>query len=286
MMMKILFIENDVNQHYETIESVIVKHKEIIGDHDIDTIYVKCPFESMPGFEEYLTNRFPDIKTGTPEKYDFYINCTIYPSNHDRMKDEILSNTKNKFYICHRAQRFDGWENVIYCMPNKTNKFITFDHLPFMNEPREEIIKPTFIIQGRPEARDHKLLERMLCCNEDHDFHIKIIGKGKIPDRLVQLKNRLKDKLMIQNKLEHMDFAQYHEQFLQSTYLLPMVSQEEQPHYYDNCLTSSISYAKAYNLCCILDWKLQSIYNVSNAIVYNNGDHLNQIFNKITSQPA
>ena len=126
----------------------------------------------------------------------------------------------------------------------------------------------------------------MLCCNEAHDFHIKIIGKGEIPDRLVQLKNRLKDKLMIQNKLEHMDFAQYHEQFLQSTYLLPMVSQEEQPHYYDNSLTSSISYAKAYNLCCILDWKLQSIYNVSNAIVYNNGDHLRQIFNKIVSQPA
>lgn len=276
--MKVLYIENMINQHYETIESVIVKYRDIIGDIDVDHVYLNCLFDKMPEFREYITRKYPDIIIGTPDEYDYYINCTVYPCDYHKIESE--KNSDSNFYICHRNKRYNDWSNVVYCLPTKTNRHIVFDQLPFMNEPKNKPDKPVFIIQGRPAARSHQLLAAMLENNMHLDFVIKIIGKGKVPDPLTKIIDQSNGKIYINNRL---DFLGYHKEFLGATHLLPMITKHEHPSYYHDCLTSSINYAKAYNLCCILDQELQNIYNVSNAVVYNNGDHLNNIFNKTVS---
>lgn len=265
-----------INQHYETIESVITKHREIIGDVDVDRIYLNCLFDKMPGFKEYITHRFPDIVIGTPAEYDYYINCTVYPCDHDRIKHHKNSHTH--FYICHRTKRFDKWTNVVYCLPTKTNKYIVFDQLPYMNEQTENAKLPVFVIQGRPSSRSHQLLASMLLDNTHLNFKILIIGKGAVPQELSELISRSAGKISIQSRL---DFCGYHEQFLGATHLLPMITKHEHPSYYHDCLTSSINYANAYNLHCVLDKDLQNIYNIGNATVYTCGEQLNSIFRDI-----
>jgi hypothetical protein len=39
-MSNILFIDNDYDAHHEILESIIVKYKELIGNIDIDKIYL------------------------------------------------------------------------------------------------------------------------------------------------------------------------------------------------------------------------------------------------------
>lgn len=267
-----------INQHYETIESVIVKHREIIGDVDVDRIYLNCLFDKMPGYKEYITHKYPSIIIGTPVNYDYYINCTVYPCDHYKIESHESSDTH--FYICHRTKRFNHWKNVVYCLPTKTNKHIIFDQLPFMTEPRNKPDKPVFIIQGRPAARSHQLLAAMLKNNMHLDFIIKIIGKGKPPEPLTKIIEQSDGKIYVNNRLNFLD---YHKEFLRATHLLPMITKHEHPSYYHDCLTSSINYARAYNLHCVLDDELQQIYQLDNASVYSSDSHLNNIFRSIVS---
>ena len=276
--MKSLYIENMINQHYETLESVIVKHREIIGDVDIDQIYLNCLFDKMTGFKEYIMHRFPDIIIDTPDDYNYRINCTVYPCDHYKIVND--QDSKTDFYICHRTKRFDGWSNVVYCLPTPTNKHIVFDQLPFMNQPKAQLDKPVFIIQGRPSARSHQLLAEMLRDNMNFDFKILIIGKGVVPQELSELISESNNKISIQTRL---DFRGYHEQFLRATHLLPMITKHEHPSYYHDCLTSSINYASAYNLHCMLDNELQQIYHIDNASVYRDSEQLNNMFRSIVS---
>ena len=270
-----------INQHYETLESVIVKHREIIGDVDIDQIYLNCLFDKMPGFKEYIMHRFPDIIIDTPNNYNYRINCTVYPCDHYKIVND--QDSKTDFYICHRTKRFDGWSNVVYCLPTSTNKHIVLDQLPFMNQPKTQLEKPVFIIQGRPGARSHQLLSAMLENNMHLDFVIKIIGKGKAPEPLTKIIDQSDGKIYINNRLNFLD---YHKEFLGATHLLPMITKREHPSYYHDCLTSSMSYAKAYDLHCVVDNELQQMYQLDNASVYSSESHLNRVFNKIVSQPV
>ena len=45
-------------------------------------------------------------------------------------------------------------------------------------------------------------------------------------------------------------------------------------------MTSSINYARAYNLKCLIDNDLQKIYNLSNVEVFNNEGNIVEAFKK------
>ena len=62
--------------------------------------------------------------------------------------------------------------------------------------------------------------------------------------------------------------------------ILPLITKQSHPHYYSNKLTSTINYAKGYDLKCLIDKDLQNIYNLKNVAVFDNINNIIPVFEK------
>ena len=105
------------------------------------------------------------------------------------------------------------------------------------------------------------MLIKILDQSYEYDFIIKLIGRGHLPKELDKHKN----KIVLKNNL---NFIDYHKEFLDAYCILPLISKETRSQYYNSNLTSSINYARGYNLKCIIDEDLQEIYKLDNVEVY------------------
>ena len=138
---------------------------------------------------------------------------------------------------------------------------------------------PIYVIQGNLNQgrRDLKLLNKILDGSYKYKYIIKLIGRGYLPEEL----NRHKDKILLVNNLF---FNDYHKEFLDAYCILPLISKEENPEYYDNKLTSTINYARGYNLKCLIDEELQKIYKLENVEIYKNINDVRNSFIKTLEQ--
>ena len=134
---------------------------------------------------------------------------------------------------------------------------------------------PIYVIQGNLNQgrRDLKLLNKILDGSYKHKFIIKLIGRGTLPEEL----ERNKDKIILLNNL---NFKDYHKEILDTYCILPLISKEENPEYYNNKLTSTINYARGYNLKCLIDEDLQKIYKLENVEIYKNINDITECFIK------
>lgn len=97
-----LLIQNKCVFHYEIIESVIVKCRDILNINDklpIDIYLAINKSEKQKDFEKYIRNKYPKIKFKSISDYDYFINCTIY-DGHFKNLDKKRSNKK---YISHEV---------------------------------------------------------------------------------------------------------------------------------------------------------------------------------------
>jgi len=255
-----LLIVNHINCHYEIIESIIIKYYEILQIYKntpID-IYLSI-FDNLP-FKNYIHNKYPTIKFKIISDYDYYINCSIYDNDFDK-----LENKSNKKYISHQiTDRLKTNKNVYFLTPLAKNNFIYTDILPYSNNKIKSDI-PIYIIQGclSSARRNYDLLKKILDNTYDHKFIIKLIGFEF--EKFNEL-NQYKDKVIIKSNL---NFIDYHKEFLNSYCILPLISKNTHKAYYTNKLTSSINYARGYKLKCLIDTDLQKIYNLNNVEIYN-----------------
>lgn len=268
---KILYIENDVDFHYEIIESVINKYKEIfniINNNDLINIYLKIK-DNNREFISYLKNKYPKIKINVkPKKIDYFINCTIYNNDYKKIK-----NNKNYKYIAHESsERLKTYDNVFYLTPLAGKNYFVADILPF-SEQKVVTKKPIYIIQGGFNRRNFKLLENILNKKYEFDFEFVILGKGNIPDYLKPYENKITVK-------KNLNFIDYHKEFTKVYCILPLITKKTNPEYYKNKLTSSINYILGYNCKTIIDKDLQNIYKLNNAEVFNDENDINNVFNK------
>jgi predicted membrane protein len=67
----------------------------------------------------------------------------------------------------------------------------------------------------------------------------------------------------------NLDFQEYHKKFLDGYCILPLITKQTKPQYYTNKLTSTINYAKGYNLKCLIDKDLQDIYKLDDVEIFN-----------------
>lgn len=273
--MTILLIKNIYCYHLEIIESLIIKHKEIIKV-DASEIYLSLAkprgdddkeyYHLIPPFVKYLKEKYPKIKHEVPKHYDYFINATL------KNKYDILGKDKNTyFYISHRTCNFKDNENV-FCLTPLSKRYIYADILPFADTMNLNKSIPIFIIQGakRPSKRNFKLLDNIISKSYKYKFKIKWAGNGKLPQKYEKCVESLGG-----------DFYQYHKHFLDCYCIIPLITKGKNPDYYCKKLTSSINYAKGYKLKCLIDKDLQDIYNLPDVEIFNNENDIHISFEKV-----
>lgn len=265
-----LLIKNLYHFHYEIIESIIVKYHEIFNFDSNKKIDIYLDFTRNDNFQEYIAKKYPKIKFENIKDYDYYINCTIYDKDFSNLDDNKKSVRK---YISHEiTDRLKTNPNVYFLTPLFKDRYISAEVLPYSENKKKSSI-PIYVIQGKLNQgrRYLKLLNKILDRSYEYDFIIKLIGKGNLPKELDKHKN----KIVLKNNLNFMDF---HKEFLDAYCILPLISKETHPHYYNTKLTSSINYARGYKLKCIIDEDLQEIYKLDNVEVYRDINDIESCF--------
>ena len=247
----IIAIDNlDYDYHFEIIESIIQKYDSIlkIKKSKENQIYL----ENIDSIEytNYINKVYPSIKINQKiENYDYKIFTTFYFKELDNHILQI-NNPAKYFFICHEIDdKLKKYNNVFYLTPLcNSNNFIYADVLPKIKKIQPQNNIPIYIVQGRIGTlrRYPKLLFNILSTHFMYDYKIKIIGNGNFPKIL----EPFKDKIIFKKDLE---FEDYHNEFSDVYCILPLINKKALPQYYTNKLTSSISYAKAYNLKCLIE---------------------------------
>lgn len=268
----ILLLENRVNFHYEIIESIIVKHNEILRGITCNTIYIDYITESS--FEKYIMEKYADklkIYFCNTMEYDYCIHCTYYPWENRNDFD---------YYICHEYHPInDTNDHIFHLLPYAKNNILC-DILPFQDQINRRKNCPIYIIQGNfiPYRRDIELLQKILQGKYSDPFEIKICC-NKIEFQIFELFTKYKNDHCKISILQHLDFIQYHSEFKNCYCIIPLVTKKNQIHYYTNKLTSSINYGLAYNLYFFIDNELSSLYKLheKKSFVYRE-DNIQEIF--------
>ena len=271
-MNKKLLIINKHPCHYEIIESVIVKYNEILNIEKATPIDIYLYIISNNSFNKYINNKYPNIKFGTLESYDYSINCTIYDKSFSNLDKDI--NSRNK-YISHEiTERLKTNKNVYFLTPLSNSRYIYADILPYSNDKSISNI-PIYIIQGNlnQNRRYLDLLKKILGQSYKHKYIIKLIGNGYLPEKL----EKYKDKIVLKNNL---DFIDFHKEFLDAYCILPLISKNTHQQYYKKKLTSTINYSRGYKLKCLIDKDLQEIYNLPDTEIYNDINDITIYFEK------
>ncbi len=267
---KTLQIINNVPFHCEIIETLILKYEQIIKCK-VDVIKVHCVDDYL---KIYLKYKYPNIIFENSKNADYYIHATFYP---EELHKIINFNKNQHFFISHRVdQKCLELSNIFYLTPLAPKNYISSDILPFSKYKKMASI-PIYIVQGNlnDNKRDYNLLAKILKQKNDKKFLIKLIGKGYLPEELIYFK----DKFIFKNNL---NFIEFHKEFIDAYAILPLINKINYPQYYTKQLTSTINYAKAYNLKAIIDKDLQNIYNLENAEIYK--DDIIPAFEKSLSE--
>ena len=264
----ILFIVNNVPYHFEIIESVLEKYNQIIKNSVKCTIYMKILDD--PSFKTYMTKKYPEIIFDTPISYDFFIDCTL---NHNELPEIMKKNSAKFFYINHNLTYTTSRLPNVYSICPFSRQWFYADKLPNVEKIKTDI--PVYIIQGNfiKLRRNFQLLEKILKGTYEKPFLIKILGRSIDMEFI----DKFKDKFILKTNLP---FEEYHKEFSDVYCILPLILKKTHPAYYEKKMTSSINYARAYNLKCLIDNDLQKIYNLSNVEVFNNEGNIVEAFKK------
>lgn len=270
-MRKRLLIRNNVDYHYEIIESVIHYCREILSlGRDVEfEIHLHLPNMPDSSFVSYITSKYPGLHLGQITDFDFYINCTVY----DRDYKNMVKYPTNRKYIAHEITgNLLSNPNVYFLSPLSRRNVILADKLPFSHLKKTGDL-PIYIIQGNlnENRRNLSLLKKILDSTYDKKFVIKLVGKGHLPHELIPYK----DKIVLRNNLNFVDF---HKEFLDAYCILPLITRNSHPQYYNTKLTSTINYARGYNLKCLIDQDLQCIYNLRNVAVFEDVNDIHTKF--------
>jgi len=274
----ILQIVNNIPGHYEIIESIIVKHYIIINNKNVKKIYLKVN-ESDESFRKYIEKKYPDIIFDRTGSYHFYIDCTVYPKNYEKI---IKLNPEKHFFISHEMDPYlKVLPNVFYLTP-LAKRFIYADVMPH-NEKRKINKKiPIYAIQGHfgglhARRRNLNLLLNILKHNYKKKFILKFVGRGEIPEEFTPYLDKIKF-------IQDLDFDNYHKQFLDVYAMFSLTLKDTNKQYYKNKLTSTVNYIRGYNLKAIVDVELNKIYNFKDVETYTNDKDIVRAFTRTLNQ--
>ena len=246
-----LLIHEPNAYHYEVVESVIA-NRERMGYDPTMPVDLYIP-DTDPTFRAYFSKYYPWVNylkedPGFKDR-KYVIHLTRYVA--DLKKKPVMP--EGHSYILHDYDR--AWDSIQcwYISPHGPSRrsFIP-DTLPFSAKspsfvdrpPRPS--KPVFIVQGRYAERDWGIVNAS--CSDA--YNVVAIGNGKIP-RKARASIEFRPLL---------SFIEYHKVAASASGIIMAINQVYHNHYYTHILTSSASYAVAYNLECICDDVFYKIY--------------------------
>ena len=271
----LIVIDNlNFGYHFEIIESLIHKYNQLLNIPKNDNHKICIDNIVSKDYINYISSKYPKIKINNNVKeFNYKIYSTFYPNLIDKYMNK-LSNNKF-FFICHSINNNTlRYKNIFYITPLCKNKqFIFADVLPEINKISTDY--PIYVVQGNftNTRRNYRLLVNILKHNYHKEFKFKFLGRGTFPEIL----NPYKSNIIIEKSLNFLD---YHKAFSDCYCILPLISKNSHPQYYTNKLTSTINYAKGYNLKCLIDKDLQNIYKLKNVEVFNNENDIEKAFIK------
>lgn len=263
-----LQINNNRTFHFEIIESLIVKHEEIVKKH-CDEIILNLHPHSDPSFIKYIIDKYNNVHLENSNNADYHIHASCYKED----IDQINQLGDNHFFICHT---FDDHtrrnDNIFYLTPLAKRNYFKPNILPSIKKIKTEI--PVYVVQGNIESKRRKfaLTIDILENTKDLQYELRFIGRGSLSQDITKYE-----------KVRHFanfPFIEYHQAFSDTYCVLPLITKESHPHYYESKLTSTTSYIMGYNFPCIIDAELQSIYNLDNAYVFQKEEDLVSAFIK------
>lgn len=279
-------ITNRVGYHHELIDSVLCKWQELLQPLCATSLtdvtphfYVHLPCCKDKSVFTYLAQTYPSLHSGVIRTTDeqterhYTVELTAYPSDFVRAPKQYVVNHPTTLYIVHRLPDHDNASlvkatNLVWltqlAVPRGLRVF-NADVLPFA-DTRIATAVPRFIVQGNlcstrrqysmllPLLQDESIVKR-------YPFHIKLVGRGTLPQVLRPYRRRI---MCVSNR----SYIAFHQEMVSAHAMLPLVHPSTHPQYYRDQLTSSINYARAYNLVCVYDDALHRIYPLPNAQVY------------------
>ena len=262
-MANIIINNINVNCHYEIIESIVVKYNEILNiEKNVnDKLFLHLHKYADGTFINYIKSKYNNVFVGRNIKtIHFGIIVTAEKYHH---------NTKNILYIMHNYdEHYDSFSNVIFLTPFSKKNHLVCDILPFSDDKIKTDI-PIYIIQGNltPGRRNYNLLLKLINKTYKFKFKFKIIllGAGNPPKIFYRNPNI--------NIVANKNFIDFHEYFKSCYGIFTLVDKKGYNKYYTTKLTSTINYARGYNLKCIIDNDLQDIYKLNNVETYKHNDN-------------
>ena len=274
-----LLIYHNQPFHFEIVESVIVKHNIILKKQfPINEIYL---FTICQEYTAYVNKVFPLINVINNPKdasniyFNYLIDINLYPDPKHKIAININYPFKFQeiFFISHRVvSYFVSNKNIFFLTPLcGNNRYLECDILPKLSLTKTKV--PIFCIQGcmSTKKRNYKLLSAILSKEYTQEFKIRLVGKGVLPNDLSKYKNQLE-------VLQNLSFEEYHKSFHDVFCIISLISHKSHPQYYSSTLTSTINYAKGYNLHCMIDEELQKIYKLKNTIIFNDDNDICNAF--------
>jgi len=273
----IIIIDNlGYGYHFEIIESIIKKYDYILKTVKYSNNELYLENISSNDYIKYINEKYPNIKVNLKQSnFDYKIYSTFYPNLIDKFKDQLLN--RNIYFISHEiSDILLKYNNIFYLSPLcNCKRFIYSNVLPSIEHLKKKEVFPIYAVQGNftSSRRNYNLLCNILKNNYKYDFRIKFIGRGTFSEILKPFES----KIIISN---NRNFINYHYEFANCYGILPLITKKSHPQYYNNKLTSTISYAMGYDLVCIIDKDLQDIYNLKNVEIFNNENDIVNAFSR------
>ena len=270
----VIQIMNSATFHLEVIESVIVRYPLLLGHNPSaengSILYLDLAPNTDPQFIKYIQEKYPSLILGRTHRYHFFIGVTLYPSDYGKM---VRLDPRTHFFISHTYTPTAVPPNVRYLAPfSGHHKTFPATVLPFQEREQQHhpTYPPIFVVQGDLRRRRLDLLHKILRTPTKHPYQILLLCRKVTDPTLLQYKQVVAK--------ENLGFVDYHREMTRVSGILTLISKETHSHYYETKCTSSINYARSYQLLCILDRDLQNIYQLKKAVVYAQPSQIAEAF--------
>ena len=214
-------------------------------------------------FLNYIQKKYPTINLNTNcNKYDIKIYSAFSYKNISKYKKEL--NITDKYFFIFPFYNDTYLKNInnntLFFIPinlNNSHNFIKIKQYSSYLEQKNTI--PIYGIQTDLYRKNYNLLYTLLKMKLPYEYKIKLISTNKfiLPEQIKQYS----DKLIIKNNL---NFENYYNEISSCYMLIPLISIDNEPDYYTNIYMPTLFYSQIFNKKCIIDEKLQNIYQLSN----------------------